>query len=57
LLGQLLDQAILQRPEHPLRATPSLGRIGWNVLDSQAIERAEASPPLESETRREPPGD
>ena len=39
LLGQFLDQTILQGPEHAFRAAPRLGRIGWNVLDSQAVER------------------
>src|SRR5260370_928552 len=38
-LRQLLDQTILQRAEHALRATPGLRRIGGNVLDAQPLER------------------
>src|SRR5260370_33252667 len=38
-LRQLLEQTILQRAEHALRATPGLRRIGGNVLDAQPLER------------------
>ena len=36
---QLLDQAILQRAEHPLRTAPRLGRVGRDMLDPQPLQR------------------
>jgi hypothetical protein len=36
---QLLDQAVLQGLEHPLRATARLRRIGGDMLDAQPLER------------------
>ena len=33
---QLLDQTVLQRPEHPLRAPARFRRVGRNMLDAES---------------------
>jgi hypothetical protein len=37
--SQLLRQAVLERPEQPLRASPCLRRVGRDVLDPQPLQR------------------